>query len=169
MTRATPVLTRSNSHKDERSVRKSAAMRSLLNLEDVDLARVFQCLSPVAEPHSHHLSVIVQLSRDLGNLLARRQGVLLEVGVEDFYRLRREARAPLAFFGRFAADKLHQILLAFLVPVLGLGQPFFQHRLQLLSALGGDVQLLKPAAEKKAFTLNFFVGNSEAGIDFDIN
>lgn len=33
--------------------------RSLLNLEDIDLARVFQRLSPVAEPNSHNLPVIV--------------------------------------------------------------------------------------------------------------
>lgn len=121
------------------------ALPSLLNLEDVDLTGVFQRLSPVAEPHSHNLPVIVQLSGDFRDLLARGQRVLLKVGVEHLYRLRCEAGAPLAFFRRFAANELHQILLAFLVPVLGLGQPLLQHRLQLLGALRRDIQLFKPA------------------------
>lgn len=77
------------------------------------------------------------------------QCVLLKVGVENFYCLRRETSASLAFFGWFAANELHQILLAFLVPVLGLSQPLLQHRLQLLSTLRGDIQLFKPAVQKK--------------------
>lgn len=44
---------------DERSVASPPRTRSLLNLEDVDFARVFQRLSPVAEPNAHNLSVIV--------------------------------------------------------------------------------------------------------------
>lgn len=128
---------------------KPPRMRSLLSLEDVDFARVFQRLSPVAEPHSHNLSVIVQLSRNFCNLLACWQRVLLKVGVKNFYCLWCETGASLAFFGWFTADKLHQILLAFLVPVLGFGQPLLQHRLQLLGTLGGDVQLFKPAIQKK--------------------
>lgn len=131
-----------------RSVAYPARMRSLLNLEDIDLARVFQSLSPVAEPHSHNLSIIVQLSCYFCNLLACWQGILLKVGVKNFYCLRCETCTSLAFFGWFTANKLHQILLAFLVPVLCLSQPLLQHRLQLLSALGGDIQLFKPAVQK---------------------
>lgn len=121
----------------------------LLDLEDIDLACVFQRLSPVAEPHSYNLSVIVQLSGNFCNLLAGRQCILLKVGVKNFYRLRREAGTPLAFFGRFTANKLHQILLAFLIPVLGFSQPLLQHWLQLLRTLGGDIQLFKSAVQKK--------------------
>lgn len=118
--------------------------QSLLSLEDVDFAGVFQRLSPVAEPHSHHFPVIVQLSCNFCNLLACGQCILLEVGVKNLYCLGCETRTSLAFFGRFTANKLHQILLAFLVPVLSFSQPLLQHRLQLLSALGSDVQLFKP-------------------------
>lgn len=81
--------------------------------------------------------------------MARGQSVLLEVGVQNLDGLWCETGAPLAFFGRLPADKLHQVLLALLVPVFGFGQPLLQHRLQLLSALGGDVQLLKPATDSK--------------------
>lgn len=118
--------------------------QSLLSLEDVDFAGVFQRLSPVAEPHSHHFPVIVQLSCNFCNLLACGQCILLKVGVKNFYCLRCETRTSLAFLGRFTTNKLHQILLAFLVPVLSFGQPLLQHRLQLLSTLGGDIQLFKP-------------------------
>lgn len=124
-------------------------MRPSLSLEDINFARVFQRLSPVAEPHSHNLPVVVKLSCNFCNLLARWQRVLLKVGVKDFYRLRRETRASLPFFGWLASDELHQILLAFLVPVLGFSQPLLQDWLQLLSALGGDIQLFKPAMQKK--------------------
>lgn len=134
---------------DKRWATHSPRPKSLLNLEDVDLACVFQRLSPVAEPYSHNLSVIVQLSGDFSNLLTRGQRVLLKVGVEHLYRLRCETGASLAFFRRFTANKLHQILLALLVPVLGFGQPLLQHRLQLLSALRGDIQLFKPAVREK--------------------
>lgn len=82
---------------DKRSVANPPRMRELLNLEDVDFACVFQSLSPVAEPYSHDLSVIVQLSCDFCNLLACWQRVLLKVGVENFYRLRCETSASLAF------------------------------------------------------------------------
>ncbi len=130
----------------KRSAANPPRTRVLLNLEDVDFACVFQRLSPIAEPYSHDLSVIVQLSCNFCDLLACWQCVLLKVGVENFYRLRCETRSSLAFFGWFTADKLHQILLAFLVPVLGFSKPLFQHWLQLLSTLGGDIQLFKPAA-----------------------
>ena len=70
--------------------------------------------------------------------------VPLEVVVEHFERLRREGSAPFALLGRFAADKLRQVLHPVLVPLLGLGHPPLQHRLDLLRALGRDVQLLKP-------------------------
>ena len=79
----------------------------LLHLEDVNLAGVFQRLSPVAEPHPHHLAVVVELPCDLRDLLARGQGVLLKVSVEDLDGLRREAGAPLAFLGRLSTHKLH--------------------------------------------------------------
>lgn len=82
-------------------------MMLFLNLEDVDLACVLQCLSSVAEPHPHNLSVIVEFSCDLRDLLACGQSVLLKVGVKDFNRLRRETSASFAFFGGFAANKLH--------------------------------------------------------------
>lgn len=131
--------------------KKSSTLSPLLNLEGVDLARVFQRLSPVAEPHSHDFPVIVQLPCYLSNLLTRGQGVFLKVGVENLYGLWRETCAPLPFFGRFAADKLHQILLAFLVPVLGLSQPLLQHWLQLLGTLGCYIQLLESAVKKEYF------------------
>lgn len=130
---------------------KGPRRRSPLNLEDVDFAGVFQRLPPVAEPHSNDLPVVVQFSGNLCDLLARGQSVLLKVGVQHLDGLRREAGAPLALFGRLASDELHQILLAFLVPVLGLGQPLLQHGLQLLSALRGDVQLLKPEDKERNF------------------
>lgn len=130
---------------------KGPRMRSMLNLEDVDLAGVFQRLPSVAEPHSHNLSVVVQFSGDLCDLLACGQSVLLKVGVQHVDGLRREAGAPLALFGWLASDELHQILLALLVPVLGLGQPLLQHGLQLLSALRGDVQLFKPGDKEESF------------------
>lgn len=76
----------------------SSPKKQLLNLEDVDLAGVFQRLSPVAEPHSHHLPVVVQLSCNLRNLLPRGQGILLKVRVQNFDCLRREAGAAFAFF-----------------------------------------------------------------------
>ncbi|PWA28522.1 hypothetical protein CCH79_00020712 [Gambusia affinis] len=66
-----------------------------------------QCLSSVAEPDPDHLSVIIQFSCDLCNLLACGQSVLLKVGVKDLDRLRRETGAPFALFGRFAANELH--------------------------------------------------------------
>lgn len=123
---------------------KPSRNQSLLSLEDVDFAGVFQRLSPVAEPHSHHFPVIVQLSCNFCNLLACGQCILLKVGVKNLYCLRCETRTSLPFFGWFTANKLHQILLAFLVPVLSFSQPLLQHRLQLLSTLRGDVQLFKP-------------------------
>lgn len=145
---------------------KSSQNPLLLNLEDVDLARVFQRLPPVAEPNSDHLSVIVQLSCDLRNLLARWQRVLLKVRVEDLNGLRREAGAPLALFGRFATHKLHQVLLALLVPVFRFRQPLFQHRLQLLRAFGGYVQLFKPALQKKPHIRLAFICKAESAHDF---
>lgn len=134
-------------HSEFHRLIKPLRIPSLLRLEHVDFACVFQRLSPVAEPHSNHFPVIVQLSGNLCDFLACGQSVLLEVGVQDFYRLRCETGAPLAFFGRLPTNKLHQVLLALLVPVFGFSQPLLQHRLQLLSALRGDVQLLKPATE----------------------
>lgn len=151
------LFTFSNTNLDPRhrlKLLKRLRTLSLLRLEHVDFARVFQRLSPVAEPHSNHFPVIVQLSGNFCNFLACGQSVLLEVGVQNLNRLRGEAGAPLAFFGRLAAHKLHQVLLALLVPVFGFSQPLLQHRLQLLSALGGDVQLLKPA------TWNTLAGSS---------
>ena len=120
----------------------------LLHLEDVYLAGVFQRLSPVAEPHPHHLAVVVELPCDLRDLLARGQGVLLKVCVEDLDGLRREAGAPLAFLGRLSAHELHQILLALLVPELRLRQPALQHRLQLLGTFRRDVQLFESAVSQ---------------------
>lgn len=126
-------------------MKASGGILSLLRLEHVDFAGVFQRLSPVAEPHSNHLSVIVQLPGNFCDFLSRGQSVLLEVGVQHFYGLWGKTGAPLAFFGGFPANELHQVLLALLVPVFGFSQPFLQHWLQLLSTLGGNVQLLKPA------------------------
>lgn len=119
-------------------------LQLLLHLKDIDLAGVLQGLPAVAEPDAHHLAVVVELLGDLRDLLARGQRVLLKVGVEHLDGLRREAGAPLALLGRLSADELHEVLLALLVPQLRLGQPALQDRLQLLGALGGDVQLLKP-------------------------
>ncbi|TNN57208.1 hypothetical protein EYF80_032542 [Liparis tanakae] len=111
-------------------------------------ATYLQRLPPVAEPHAHDLSVVVELSCHFCDLLTCWQGVLFKVGVENFDRLRGETSTSLAFFGWFTANELHQILLALLVPVLRLSQPLLQHRLQLLSTLGRDVQLFKPALQK---------------------
>lgn len=121
----------------------------LLNLEDINLARVFQRLPPVAEPNSHHLSVVFQLSCNFCDLLARWKCVLLKVRVEDLYGLWRETGASFALLGWFAAHKLHQVLLALPVPVFCFRQPLFQHRLQLLSTFRGYVQLLKSTVQKK--------------------
>lgn len=114
------------------------------DLKHVEFAGVFKCLPPVAEPDPDHFAVVIELLGDFRDLLACGQGVLLEVGVEGFDGLWRERGAPLALLGGLAPHKFHQVLLAFLVPQLGLAQPFFQHGLQLLGALGSDVQLLKP-------------------------
>lgn len=133
----------------------------LLNLEDIDLARVFQRLPPVAEPDSDHLSVIVQLSCNLRDLLARRQCILLKVRVEDFYGLWRETGASLALFGWFATHKLHQILLALLIPVFCFRQPLLQHWLQLLSTFGGYVQLFEPTLQKKPLLRRVFNSKAE--------
>lgn len=116
----------------------------LLGLKHVDLAGIFQSLSTVTEPDPNHLAVVVQLLGDLCNLLARRKRVFFEVSVEDLDGLRREAGSPFTFLGRFSSHELHQVLLTFLVPELGLGQPALQHRLQLLRTFRSDVQLLKP-------------------------
>lgn len=124
-------------------------MLSLRNLEDIDFARVFQCLPSVAEPDSHHLSVIVQLSCNFCNLLARWQCILLKVRVENFYGLWCETGAAFAFFGGFTTHKLHQILLALLVPVFCFRQPLLQDRLELLCTLGGYIQLFKPALQRQ--------------------
>lgn len=123
----------------------------LLSLEDIDLARVFQRLPSVAEPDSDHLSVIVQLSCNFCNLLARWQCILLKVRVEDFYGLWRETGASFALFGWFTTHKLHQILLALLVPVFCFRQPLLQHWLKLLSTFRGYVQLFKPALQNKPY------------------
>lgn len=116
----------------------------LLHLKHVDLAGVLQRLPSVAEPHAHHLAVVVELLGDLRDLLASGQRILLKVGVEHLYGLRREAGASLALLGRLSTHKLHEVLLTLLIPQLSLGQPALQDRLQLLGTLGGDVQFLKP-------------------------
>lgn len=118
---------------------------SLRDLKDIQLAGVLERLSPIAEPDPHHLSVIVELLSNLGDLLARRQWVFFKIGIKSLDSLWCEGGAALAFFGGFATHKLHQVLLAFLVSELCLVQPLLQDWLQLLGTLGRDVQLLKPA------------------------
>ena len=70
--------------------------------------------------------------------------VPLEEIVEDLQSLWGEGRAALAFFGGLAADEVSQVLDAVLVALLSLLHPALQHGLNLLGALRGDVQLLKP-------------------------
>lgn len=118
---------------------------ALRDLKDIQFAGVLERLAPIAEPDPHDLSVIVELLSNLGDLLACGQWVLFEISIEGLYGLRCEGGAALAFLGGFATHKLHQVLLAFLVPELRLVQPLLQHWLQLLGTLGRDVQLLKPA------------------------
>lgn len=105
---------------------------------------VFQRLPLIAEPHPHHLAIIVQFLGDLRHLLTGRVSVLLEVAVEDFQGLRRERGPPLALFGGLAADKLGQVLHTGAMAGFRLSHPALQHGLNLLGAFRGDVQLLEP-------------------------
>lgn len=91
-------------------------VHALRDLKDVQLAGVLECLAPIAEPDPHYFPVIVEFLSDLSDLLASGQWVLLEVGIESLNGLWGEGGAALAFFGGLPANKLHQVLLAFLVP-----------------------------------------------------
>lgn len=122
----------------------------LLGLKHVDLACIFQSLSTVTKPDPNHLSVVIQLLCDLCNLLASRKGVFLKVSVEDLDGLRREARSPFTLLGGFSAHKLHQVLLAFLIPELSLCQPALQHGFQLLGTFRSDVKLLKSSNKRQS-------------------
>lgn len=116
------------------------------DLKDVEFTGVFEGLPAVAEPDADDFAVVVEFLGDLGDLLAGGQGVLLEVGVESLDGLGGEGSTALPFFGGFPPHELHQVLLPLLVTELSFAQPLLQHRFELLGALGGDVQLLEPAA-----------------------
>lgn len=68
--------------------------------------------------------------------------------IQNFKCLRCEWGSSLAFFGRFAADEIGEILDPVLVSLFCLLHPAFQHWLNLLSTLRSDVQLLKPEIEE---------------------
>lgn len=76
--------------------------------------------------------------------------VLLKVGIQDLKRLRREGGAPLALFGRLAANKFSQVLHPCSMAGLSLSHPPFKYRLDLLGTFRGDVQLFKPGRIQKA-------------------
>lgn len=105
---------------------------------------VFKRLPFIAEPDTHHLTVVVQFLSNLGHFLARRVCVLLEVAVKDLQGLWRERGPALALFRWLTADKLGQVLHARAMAGFCLSHPALQHRLNLLGAFWRDVQLLKP-------------------------
>lgn len=100
---------------------------ALRDLKDVQLAGVLERLAPIAEPDPHNLPVIVELLSNLSDFLSGGQWVLLEVGIESLYGLGGEGGAAFAFLGGLTSHKLHQVLLAFLVPEFGFIQPLLQH------------------------------------------
>lgn len=102
-------------------------VHALRNLKNVQLAGVLECLAPIAEPDPHYFPVIVEFLSDLSDLLASGQWVLLEVGIESLNGLWGKGGAALAFFGGLPPNKLHQVLLAFLVPEFSFIQPLLQH------------------------------------------
>ncbi|RLV64447.1 hypothetical protein DV515_00017481 [Chloebia gouldiae] len=135
------------------------------HVEDIELAGVLEGLAAVAEPHAHHLALVAQLLRDARDLGARGQRVALEVRVERLEGLRGEGRAPLALLARLASHELQQVLLPLALPLLRLPQPLLQHRLQLLRALGRDVQLLEPG---DTGTLRGHLGGTQGTLGRDV-
>ena len=64
--------------------------------------------------------------------------------IQQLQGLWSEGSPTFAFLGRLRANELREVLHAVLVSLLGFRHPALQHGFDLLGALWGDVQLLKP-------------------------